>query len=194
MKITDVEFVKSVAGLDQLPRDGLGELAFAGRSNVGKSSLINCLLNRKKMAKTSSTPGKTRHLNYFRINDKYYFVDLPGYGYARVPRAEKEQWQRLIERYLSSSANLRGVISIIDVRRGATSLDLQLLEWLRELGMRVCLVATKADKLSRAALGRQMKELEKGLRHLSSNEIIPFSAVSGTGKKELLREILNIRG
>ncbi len=190
MKITHVEFVKSVAGLDQLPTDRLNEVAFAGRSNVGKSSLINCILNRKKMAKTSSTPGKTRHLNYFLINNKYYFVDLPGYGYAKVSKSEKEHWQRLIGQYLLSSENLKGVVSIIDVRHGASVLDMQLLEWLKEIKRPVCLVATKTDKLSKSALLNQLKKLTRELTPLIAREIIPFSSVNGMGKKMLMREIL----
>lgn len=192
MKITSVEFVKSVARLEQLPKDRLSEVAFAGRSNVGKSSLINCLLNRKKMAKTSSTPGKTRHLNYFRINDRFYFVDLPGYGYAKVSRREREQWQSLIEAFITKSANLRGIISIIDCQVGPTELDRQLLQWLKSIEMPVQVVATKADKLSKSALNGQIKKLEVKLAPIVGRGLLAFSATKGFGKKELLGEIFNL--
>ncbi len=192
MKITSVEFVKSVVSVDHIPKERLNEVAFAGRSNVGKSSLINCLLNRKKMAKTSSTPGKTRQLNYFRVNHRYYFVDLPGYGFAKVPQQERLRWQELIEGYLTRSKYLKGVISIIDCRIGATPLDLQLLEWLHSLDRTVIVVATKADKLSKSALKSNIQKLEAELKPFLNDRIVPFSAVSGAGKRELSRDILNL--
>lgn len=192
MKISSVEFVKSVASIDQIPKDGLKEVAFAGRSNVGKSSLINCLLNRKKLAKTSSTPGKTRYLNYFRINDRFYFVDLPGYGFAKVSRSERQQWRNLIEAFLNENDNLKGVISIIDSRVGATDLDLQLLDWLKSLEVPVQVVATKADKLSKSAMAKQAGSLNRQLRDYTRGEIVPFSATKGTGKRELMAHILSL--
>lgn len=191
MKIKSVEFVKSVNHVDQIPRDNLKEIAFAGRSNVGKSSLINCLLNRKKIAKISSTPGKTRQLNYFRINDLLYFVDLPGYGFARVSQQERLHWQNLIESFLTQSTNLMAVVSIIDSRIGATELDLELLGWLASLNRHILVVATKTDKLSRSVMTRQLKKLSNQLAAYT-NEIIPFSAVKGTGKKILWSKILNL--
>lgn len=192
MKITSVEFVKSVNNVEQIPKDGLNEIAFAGRSNVGKSSLINCLLNRKRLAKTSSTPGKTRQLNYFRINNNFYFVDLPGYGFAKVSKAEQSQWQRLLEGYLRSNPRLRGVISIIDSRIGPTELDKQLLEWLKSLGIHTLVVATKSDKLSKGALKNQIKKFYQEIESYIKTSIFSFSAVTGMGKKELWREILTL--
>lgn len=192
MKITSVEFIISVANLLQLPKDGLNEIAFAGRSNVGKSSLINCLLNRKKMVKISSTPGKTRQLNYFKINDKFYFVDLPGYGFAKVSKNERIQWQKLIEGFLEKSSKLKGVVSIIDGRIGPTKLDIQLLEWLHSLDIQVQVVATKIDKLSKSAAKQSLKKYSVTLKSLLSDEIIPFSAVNATGRKELQIKIFNI--
>ncbi len=188
MKITSVEFIKSVVDLSQIPREPLPEIAFAGRSNVGKSSLINCLLNRRKLAKISGTPGKTRHLNYFKINRNFYFVDLPGYGYARVSRQEQRRWRELIEAYLQASTRVAAVVSIIDSRIGPTPLDLQLHQWLDDLRLAKIVVATKADKLSRGALGRQLAALTKQMKTLDG-AIIPFSSVTGTGKKELWSEI-----
>lgn len=192
MKINSVEFVKSVASIDQVPKEKLNEIAFAGRSNVGKSSLINCLLNRKKMAKTSSTPGKTRYLNYFKINDRFHFVDLPGYGFAKVSQSERQQWRNLIESFLQGSENLKGVVSIIDSRIGATQLDLQLLDWLKSLAVPVLLVATKADKLSKSAVTTQIRKLNRELSEYTAAEVIPFSATKGAGKKELMTHILSL--
>ena len=185
MKISSVEFVKSVASIEQIPKDNLAEVAFAGRSNVGKSSLINCLLNRKKLAKISSTPGKTRQLNYFRINDRFYFVDLPGYGFAKVSKSEKLQWQALIESFITSSRNLKAVVLITDSRIGPTKLDVQLIEWLYSVAVPLILIATKCDKLSRSALSRQIAHYNKTLGSYQIENIIPFSSVNGTGKKPL---------
>ncbi len=192
MKITSVEFVRSVENLNEIPKDNLNEIAFAGRSNVGKSSLINCLLNRKKLAKTSSTPGKTRQLNYFRINRAFYFVDLPGYGFARVSKRERVHWRELVEGYIQRSPNLKGVVSIVDCRVGLTELDLQLLEWLKSLNIPLVVVATKSDKLSNNALTTQVSKISKQLSSHFLRNIYPFSAVSGMGKKEVWREILTL--
>ena len=192
MKITSVEFIKSVENFDHIPKDNLKEVAIAGRSNVGKSSLINCLLNRKKIARTSSTPGKTRQLNYFKINQKIYFVDLPGYGFAKAPKTERVQWRQLIENFLTQSPNLKGVVSIIDSRIGPTKLDLQLLEWLKNLKIPIILVATKSDKLSKLALLNQVRKYSTQLNEFKLKQIIPFSAINGAGKKELWREITTL--
>jgi len=188
MKVTSVEFVKSVVSLHDRPGQRLKEVAFAGRSNVGKSSLVNCLLNRKKMAKTSSTPGKTRQLNYFRINHIFYFVDLPGYGYAKVSVVERKRWQVLIEQYITDNQSLCGVISIIDGRIGPTKLDIQLLQWLNQEDVKSVVIATKVDKLSRSAMKRQVDKYTEEL----NNIVLPFSAVTGNGKKEVWREIENL--
>ncbi|NIR51676.1 YihA family ribosome biogenesis GTP-binding protein [candidate division KSB1 bacterium] len=190
MKITSVEFVKSVVNLNDIPKDNLKEIAIAGRSNVGKSSLINCLLNRKKLAKTSSTPGKTRQLNYFKINDRFYFVDLPGYGYAKVSKKESAQWRGLIEGYIIQSPDLMAVLSIIDSRIGPTALDTQLFEWLTSLNLQLILVATKSDKLSKSELNKQIAKFSEQLKPFPTRGVIPFSAVTGSGKKEVWREIL----
>jgi GTP-binding protein len=191
MKVTSVEFVKSVVNVAHVPKDGLREIAFAGRSNVGKSSLINCLLNRKKLAKTSSTPGKTRQLNYYRINGLFYFVDLPGYGYAKVSKQEKRRWQNLIETYLQNSTGISGVIAIVDSRVGATNLDLELLGWLSHLDVKTVVVATKADKLSKNQMLKKLSELSEQIKD-STDVIIPFSAIKGTGKKDVWREIITL--
>ena len=192
MKILTVEFVKSVAKVEDRIQDNLSQIAFAGRSNVGKSSLINCLLNRKKMAKISSTPGKTRLLNYFIIENQFYFVDLPGYGYARASKKEVQQWQQLIERFILNSTTLKGIISLIDSRIGPTQLDFELFNWLNSLNIPLVVVATKSDKLSKNVLNKQMRRITKQLESLSIGNIIPFSAVNGMGKKEIWSEIMSL--
>ncbi|MFQ5602620.1 MAG: ribosome biogenesis GTP-binding protein YihA/YsxC [bacterium] len=192
MKVTSVEFVKSVVHLNEIPKGNLNEIAFAGRSNVGKSSLINCLLNRKKVAKTSATPGKTRQLNYFKINDKIYFVDLPGYGFAKASKQERSFWRDLIEAFIGKSPNLKGVVSILDSRIGVTDLDRDLHIWLRSLQVPLILVATKTDKLSRNQLANQLSIMKRQVVSNHAAEIIPFSAVKGTGTKEVWQAILNL--
>lgn len=192
MKVTSVEFVKSVVHLNEIPKGNLNEIAFAGRSNVGKSSLINCLLNRKKVAKTSATPGKTRQLNYFKINDKIYFVDLPGYGFAKASKQERSFWRDLIEAFIGKSPNLKGVVSILDSRIGVTDLDRDLHIWLRSLQVPLILVATKTDKLSRNQLANQLSIMKRQVVSNHAAEIIPFSAVNGTGTKEVWQAILNL--
>jgi len=185
VRITDATFVRSVADAKQLPRDGLPQIAFSGRSNVGKSSLINALLNRRKLAQTSGTPGKTRLLNFYLINKAFYFVDLPGYGFAKVSQAEREQWRGLIEGYLKNNSALAGVVALIDSRIGTTELDVQLLEWLSELKLPAIIVATKADKLSHQQQIVQRRVIGNQLGHLSMHEILLFSANSDLGKTEL---------
>ncbi len=192
MTITSVEFVKSVVSIKEIPKENLQEIAISGRSNVGKSSLINCLLNRKKLAKTSSTPGKTRQLNYFRINNQFFLVDLPGYGFAKVAKSEMQQWRNLIESYIKTSRNLKGVVALIDSRIGPTPLDLQLLEWLSSLKMPMILVATKADKLSKGKLKSQVAACAKQVAPYYNKTIIPFSVTNGLGKAELWKEMLSL--
>ncbi|HEX9652963.1 MAG TPA: ribosome biogenesis GTP-binding protein YihA/YsxC [bacterium] len=190
MKITSVEFVKSVVNIKELPTENLQEIAISGRSNVGKSSLINCLLNRKKLAKTSSTPGKTRQLNYFRINNQFFLVDLPGYGFAKVAKSEMQQWRNLIEGFIEQSKNLKGVVALIDSRIGPTLLDIQLIEWLSSLKIPTVLVATKADKLSKGRVKIQVADYAKQIRPYYNKAIIPFSVINGMGKTELWREMI----
>ncbi len=192
MKVHSVEFVKSVADLQGLPKDGLPEVAVAGRSNVGKSSLLNALFARKRLARTSSTPGKTRYLNYFCVDRRFYLVDLPGYGYARVSKREAAQWRALIERYITESPHLRGVIVLIDSRLGPTELDRQLLAWLDGLDVPRVVVATKSDKLSRGALLSQLGRYAAALEPVYRGKIVPFSATTGQGNKEVWRALLTL--
>ena len=189
MKILTATFKGSFAHMKQLPTNKLPEIAFAGRSNVGKSSLINCLLNRKKLALTSSTPGKTRLLNYYTINETFYFVDLPGYGFAKVSRTERSNWKNLIESYITTNENLTGIVQIIDSRHGITNLDQEMLSWIRFIGLRLILVATKTDKLPNSKRGHLLKVIKQQAREFHPVDIIGFSTVSKQGKYEILQSI-----
>ena len=170
MKIHSAEFLLSASTTRQFPEATLPEIAFAGRSNVGKSTLINSLLNRKKLVKTSATPGKTQLINFFKVNDQFYFVDLPGYGYAKVPESVRRKWQNLVEAYLSARETLRNVVLIIDCRHNPTVQDRQLLEWLEHYQRPSLIVASKIDKLKR---GQVQKHLQK-IKHDLSIESVPL--------------------
>ena len=163
MKIRSAEFILSASSPWHFPPPTLPEIAFAGRSNVGKSTLINSLLNRKKLVKTSSTPGKTQLINFFNINDKFHFVDLPGYGFAKVPENVRKQWQRLIESYLQERESLRNVVLIVDSRHGPTKQDRQLKEWLDYYERPVIIVASKVDKLKRGQIQKNLKIIRQDL-------------------------------
>lgn len=188
MRVTRSTFWRSVARPEQLPHDGFPQIAFSGRSNVGKSSLINALLPAqagRALAQTSSTPGKTRLLNFYLINQRFYFVDLPGYGYARVPLCERRRWWALIENYFKKNSALVGVVALIDSRIGPTDLDLELLFWLETLQVPVTVAATKADKLSRQQQREKLKALQSQLSHLPLVDVVLFSARNGLGKVAL---------
>lgn len=184
------EFVGSFYNLSQLPKDRLPEIAIAGRSNVGKSSLINRLARRKKLAKISKTPGKTRSLNFFRSSGNYYLVDLPGYGYAKVSKVERRSWRKLVGDYLETSQNLAGLVLLVDGRRELTEEDRQLLEWLAAKKLPAVIVITKIDKLSQQDL---FKRTETIGNELGVSPVL-FSAVSGVGRNQLMRAITNVIG
>ncbi len=186
MKVLSVEFIGAAAPLGQHSRLALPEIAFAGRSNVGKSSLINGLLNRK-IARTSSTPGRTRQLNFFLINRQWVFVDLPGYGYAKVPKEMRAGWGKLVEDYLIQSQNLKGAVVIVDIRRGIEEGDLALLEFLSYYHRPALIVATKIDKLSRS---QRIKQAERIRSQLQGYPLSFFSALKGDGRDDLWRAIL----
>ena len=186
MKIKSAEFVKSATAPEHYPKDGRPEIAFMGRSNVGKSSLINSLLGVRGLARTSSTPGRTQLINFFLINEAFYFVDLPGYGYARVPLDVKKQWGPMVEKYLATRPNLVLSILISDSRHGPTKLDLMMIEWLQARGKPFIVVATKADKLSSNQLRANLKRASGALNGM---EVIPYSAVTRHGAERIKKEI-----
>lgn len=189
MKISSVTYTGSFFHIDQLPKPRLPEIAFSGRSNVGKSSLINCLVNRKKLALTSTTPGKTRSLNYYRVNDAYFFVDLPGYGYAKVPQQERKSWQQLIESFFIKNPFLKGVIHILDSRHELTKLDREMITWVSHLKLPMLVVATKADKLARSSAKKIIQDLSQEVTEIGVPGIIPFSAITKQGKPEIWNAI-----
>lgn len=187
MKIISAEFITSAVRPEQFPADRRPQIAFAGRSNVGKSSLINALLNRRGLVKVSSTPGKTQTINFFLINNRFYFVDLPGYGYAKVPRAVLEAWPAMIEGYLKATQELKAVVVLVDSRRQPDQRDIRLKEWLGHYEIPAVYVLTKVDKLSQAELNNAVREAE--LKFGTDHPVIPTSAETGRGLKELWREI-----
>ena len=187
MRILTADFIRAAEKKEDYPGGGLSEIAFAGRSNVGKSSTINTLLGRRNLVRTSKTPGHTRKLNFFLINNKFFFVDLPGYGYAAVPREVKNKWGPMMETYLKSRSELAGVVVIVDLRHAPTDADLKLIEFLRYHGIVTMIAATKADKLKRSKIRFQQEVLRSGF-----GEDIPmiiFSSHTGQGKNELWKEI-----
>ena len=189
MKITSAEFITSAVNQKQYPPDTLPEVAFAGRSNVGKSALINTLVNKKHLVKTSSRPGRTQTLNFFLINKQYHFVDLPGYGFAEVPLKVRAQWKGMVEGYLGSRQSLRLVVLILDTRRVPSSDDASLMRWLEEAGIPFLAVLTKADKLSRNSQQAQYRIIRERLL-LKKEEMILFSAVTHQGRLEVLHCII----
>lgn len=190
MKITSARFVASLTDVKQLPTDGLPEIALVGRSNVGKSSLINKLCGKRNLAFISSTTGKTQALNYFLINESFYIVDLPGYGYARVPEHVKAGWSKLIENYLSNREQIKLVLHIVDARHEPTELDKMMAGWLDYFKIPYIIVITKIDKIARSKISRQVEIIKNSFGKLKyCQDFITFSAITGVGKNELLSAI-----
>lgn len=189
MKVNQAEFVISAVGPNQYPDDALPEIALAGRSNVGKSSLINRMINRKNLARTSSTPGKTQHLNYYRINEELYFVDFPGYGYAKVSKTQRQAWGGMIERYLLERETLKLVMLIIDLRHPPSKDDELMYDWLKHHDLPVCVVATKADKIPKSRWQKHMKIIREALVMRAGDELMLFSSEAGLGRDELWEKI-----
>lgn len=185
MKVNSSDFIISAVGPDQYPDDALPEIALAGRSNVGKSSLINKMINRKNLARTSSTPGKTQHMNYYLINEMMYFVDFPGYGYAKVSKTQRAVWGKMVEKYLSERDTLRLVLLIVDLRHSPTSNDKMMFDWLKHYDLPMCVVATKADKIPKSRWQKHIKNMKQELGVLPGDNFIPFSSELGLGKEEL---------
>ena len=188
MKVTSAEFIKSAVDPFYYPDDSLPEVAFVGRSNVGKSSLINTLVNRKRLAKTSNTPGRTQLVNFFVINKNLSFVDLPGYGYAKVPVSVKRGWKAMVEGYLEGRENLRLVVMILDIRREPSADDDLLIQWLRSNNIKIVFVLTKVDKFSRGQVNISRRKIGEHLQ-VPYDELIPFSARTRYGKDEIWRVI-----
>lgn len=186
-----VEYVLSAHTLGQLPGDNLPEIAFAGRSNVGKSSLINRLVNRKSLVKVSAQPGKTRSLNFFIVDSSFYLVDLPGYGYAKVPQEMREQWGRMISRYLDERETLCGVVVIVDSRHSAKAHDLELMDWLRSRGIPFVPVYTKIDKLSGGERRKNAAALDAAFGVLPEDRVL-FSSKTGAGRESLINIIAEL--
>ncbi len=178
--------LETVCGItSKLPDNKLAEVAFAGKSNVGKSSLINALMNRKSYARISATPGKTQTINFYNINEEMYLVDLPGYGYAKVSEKEKKEWGKLIERYLHGSRQLKAVFLLIDIRHDPSANDRMMYEWIVAQGYQPVIIATKLDKIKRSQTAKQLKAVRQGLGVLPGTTVIPFSAVTKQGRDEI---------
>ena len=186
MVIKQVE-LETVCGITStLPENTQPEVAFAGKSNVGKSSLINCILNRKSLARTSAQPGKTQTINYYHLNDSIYLVDLPGYGYAKASKSEVEKWGVMIENYLAESEMLRVIFLLVDIRHAPGKNDIQMFDWIRYMEYQPIILATKADKIKRSQLQKHIKILREGLGADEDTIIVPFSSVTGQGREEVL--------
>lgn len=190
MKVTDAKLVISAVGPKQYPAEVLPEIALAGRSNVGKSSFINKLINRKHLARTSSKPGKTQTLNFYLINEQFYLVDVPGYGYAKVSKAERKRWGRFIEEYLSTREQLRAVVQLTDIRHKPTKDDQLMHEWLVYHQIPIIIVATKADKIPKGKIQKHVKDIRTVLHAQKQVPIIPFSAETGFGKDEAWKALV----
>ena len=189
--------LETVCGITStLPENTLPEIAFAGKSNVGKSSLINGLMNRKSFARTSATPGKTQTINFYNINQELYLVDLPGYGYAKVSEQEKKKWGQMIERYLHQSKQLRAVFLLIDIRHAPSANDKMMYDWILSQGYHPIIIATKLDKLKRSQVQKQIKVVRQGLGLSKDSILVPFSAVTKQGRDaiwDLAEEICGLK-
>ena len=197
MKIKNSSFVTSAVWKEQYPEEPLPEIAFAGRSNVGKSSMINMLINRHGLAKTSSTPGKTQLVNFYDVDGKFRLVDLPGYGYARVSKSKKSEWGKIIDTYLSSRDNLMEVLLLVDCRHEPTEDDREMYQWIKAYGYNGIVIATKADKLSQSQLAKQLTVIRKGLGMEPEAVLLPISSEKRTGKYrvwDMFNELFEVNG
>lgn len=185
MQVNNVELEAVGVKMEQFPTTGLPEIAFAGRSNVGKSSLINGLINRKALARTSGQPGKTRTINYYNVENLLYFVDLPGYGYAKSSKTSREEWGKMIEYYLKKRQELKMVVLLVDIRHEPSENDQLMANWIRGNGFEPVIVATKADKIKRSQLQKHLSMIRKGLGLKAENHILPFSSMTKQGKDEI---------
>jgi GTP-binding protein len=191
MKVNEAQFIISAVGPSQYPNDALPEIALAGRSNVGKSSLINRLIQRKNLARTSSQPGKTQTLNYYLINTDLYFVDLPGYGYAKVSKTKREVWGKFIEDYLLKREEIKLLLLLVDLRHPPSKDDIGMYEWLKHVDVPICVVATKADKIPKSKWQKHLKIVRDALIFDPSDRLIIFSSETGLGKDDLWQVIMD---
>lgn len=182
MEVNHVELVMSAVAPSQYPTTGYPEIALVGRSNVGKSSLTNVLINRSAYARTSSQPGKTQTLNFYNVEDQLYFVDVPGYGYAKVSKAEREKWGQMIETYLTQREQLKGVVSLVDARHAPTADDIQMYKWLAYYDLPTLIVATKSDKIARGKWNQAINQIQKSMALQDTHNVIMFSAPKKIGK------------
>lgn len=194
MNLQKAEFLTSLTDLSKLPKDGLPQIAFSGKSNVGKSSVINRVLQRKNFARVGETPGKTIHINFFRIDNRAYFVDLPGYGYAKVAKSEKERWGRLMEAYFSDPTRISLGILIVDARHKPTENDVTMAKYFQGSERPWVVVANKLDKLKKTEVEPNLALIRETLALDPQTPLVPFSAEKGTGREDLLREILRVCG
>ena len=190
MKIRSSEIVVSAIRKEQYPAEGLPEIALVGRSNVGKSSATNALLNRRNFARTSQTPGKTRTINFYKINEEFYFVDLPGYGYAKVAKSEKDKWGVIMERYLQDRDELCAIFLLVDIRHEPTNDDVMMYEWIKHFGYNCVVIATKADKISRGQYQKHISIIRKKLQLEKDEKVIPLSSSKKTGVEDVWNEII----
>ncbi|MCR6515600.1 MAG: ribosome biogenesis GTP-binding protein YihA/YsxC [Clostridium sp.] len=191
MRIKQSEFITSAVKPDQYPTDKRNEVAFVGRSNVGKSSIINALTNRRKLAKVSQTPGKTKLINFFLINNDFYLVDLPGYGYAKVSKTEKESWGKTIETYLCDREELKRVVLLVDARHKPTADDKLMYDWIKHYGYDVIVVATKSDKLSNNGIAKSKKIIKEALNLEKEEKLYYFSSLNKKGSEELINNLFS---
>ena len=190
MKIRSSEIEVSAIRKEQYPKEGLPEIALVGRSNVGKSSATNALLNRRNFARTSQTPGKTRTINFYKINNEFYFVDLPGYGYAKVSKSEKDKWGVIMERYLQDREELCAIFLLVDIRHEPTNDDVMMYEWIKHFGYNCVVIATKADKISRGQYQKHISIIRKKLQLEKDEKVIPLSSSKKTGVEDVWNEII----
>ena len=191
MKIRSSEIEVSAIRKEQYPKEGLPEIALVGRSNVGKSSATNALLNRRNFARTSQTPGKTRTINFYKINNEFYFVDLPGYGYAKVSKSEKDKWGVIMERYLQDREELCAIFLLVAIRHEPTNDDVMMYEWIKHFGYNCVVIATKADKISRGQYQKHISIIRKKLQLEKDEKVIPLSSSKKTGVEDVWNEIIS---
>lgn len=194
MNVNNVALAAVAVKKAQYPEETMPEVAFAGKSNVGKSSLINTMINRKALARTSQNPGKTRTINFYNVENALYFVDLPGYGYARAPKSEIAKWGKMIEDYLIQRESLKAIIMLVDIRHEPGANDKMMYDWLKHYGHKIIVVATKSDKLKRSQLPKHKKMLSEGLGLEKGDILIPFSSENKSGKEELWAVIEQVAG